>query len=320
MLRTDGAPSLPTNVAHMARTATMSTIQTKLPRIQRCSGMHDSPARDRVGQRFAAMPRGASISPANVTSLSRTDSRIEDRNVRQIAIFPRIVQAVTNHEFIRNGEAYQVYLDLDSFRFLLLQQCDDSQVAGVPPLQHVEQVLQGETAVDDVFNNNNAPALDVFVEIFQDANHTGALRRRAIGGNRHEIDFERDRHLPHQVRHERDGAIEHSDEQRHVIAVDFVKLLRHLSGARPDLTVANQDPGHSGRAWLVLAHVPSRCRFSVRSARSIPRSRRTVQPSPISSVAPPRPNWASRRTASVRSAESMHVSMALASQQRITRL
>src|SRR5215204_1040014 len=288
MLRTDGAPSLPTNVAHMARTATMSTIQTRLPRIQRCSGMHNSPARDRGGQRFAAMPRGASISPANVTSLSRIDSRIEDRNVRQIAIFPRIVQAVTNHEFIRNGEAYQVYLDLDGFRFLLLQQCDDSQVAGVPPLQHVEQVLQGETAVDDVFDNNNAPALDVFVEILQDADHTGALRRRAVRGNRHEIDFERDRHLPHQVRHEGDGAVEHPDQQRHVVAVRFVELLRHLGGPRPDLTVAYQNPGHPGRAWLIAHRLPS-ARLADRSARSIPRSRRTVQPAPSSSAGPPRP-------------------------------
>src|SRR5215210_6858718 len=115
MLRADGAPSLPTNVAHIAKTATMSTIQTKLPRIQRCSGMHDSPARDRGDQRFAAMPRGASISPVNATSLSRIDSRIENRNIRQIAVFPRIVKAVTNHELIRNGESYHVYLDLDRF-------------------------------------------------------------------------------------------------------------------------------------------------------------------------------------------------------------
>src|SRR5215208_1940311 len=104
MLRTVGAPSLPTNVAHMARTATMSTIQTKLPRIQRCSGMNESPARDRGSHRFAAMPRGASISLAKGTSLSRIDSGIEDRNIRQIAIFPRIVEAVTNHEFVRNRE------------------------------------------------------------------------------------------------------------------------------------------------------------------------------------------------------------------------
>src|SRR5829696_6181525 len=300
MLRTDGAPSLPTNVAHMARTATMSTIQTRLPRIQRCSGMHDSPARDRGGQRFAAMPRGASISPANVISLSRIDSRMEDRNVRQIAIFPCIVEAVTNHEFIRNGEAHQVYLDLDRFRFLLLQQCDDSQVARVPPLQHVEQVLQGETAVDDVFNNNNAPALDVFVEILQDANHTGALRCRAIRGNRHEIDLERDRHLPHQVRHERDGAVEHSHQEGHVIAVRLVELLRHLGSPRPNLTVVYQDPGHTGRAWFPVAasHGPSSFRLAVRSRLSIPRSRRTVQPSPISSAGPLCLDWASRSTAS----------------------
>src|SRR5918993_5562899 len=139
MLRTVGAPSLPTNVAHMARTATMSTIQTRLPRIQRCSGMYESPARDRNDHRFAAMPRGASISPTNLTSLSRIDSRIKDCNIRQIAVFPRIVKAVTDHEFIWNREAHQVDLDLDRFRFLLFQQCHDSQVSGVPPLQHVEQ-------------------------------------------------------------------------------------------------------------------------------------------------------------------------------------
>src|SRR5215213_5630365 len=319
MLRTDGAPSLPTNVAHIARTATMSTIQTRLPRIQRCSGMHDSPARDRGGQRFAAMPRGASISPANVTSLSRIDSRIEDRNVRQIAIFPRIVEAVTNHEFIRNGEAYQVYLDLDSFRFLLLQQCDDSQVAGVPPLQHIEQVLQGEPAVDDVFDNNNAPALDVFVEILQDPHDPGTLRRRAVRGNRHEIDFERDRHLPHQVCHEGDGAVEHPDEKRHVGAVHLVKLLRHLGGSRPNLTISDQDAGYPGRAWLVVAHGTSPCRLFVRSARSIPRSRRTVQPSPISSAVRPRPDSARRSTALVRSAESSLTSVVSVSQRRMTR-
>src|SRR5215203_1858310 len=319
MLRTDGAPSLPTNVAHIARTATMSTIQTRLPRIQRCSGMHDSPARDRGGQRFAAMPRGASISPANVTSLSRIDSRIEDRNVRQIAIFPRIVKAVTNHEFIRNGEAYQVYLDLDSFRFLLLQQCDDSQVAGVPPLQHVEQVLQGETAVDNVFDNNNTAPLDVFIEVLQNANDTGALRRRAIRGDRHEIHFERDRHFPHQVRHERDCAIKDPDQQRHVVAIGPVELLRHLGGSRPNLTVIYQDSGHTGRAWLPVAHELSSCRLAVRSTLSIPRSRRTVQPSPISSAGPLRRERASRSTASVRSAVSQFAFVVSSTQLRTTR-
>src|SRR5215217_4497903 len=104
MLRTVGAPSLPTNVAHMARTATMSTIQTRLPRIQRCSGMNESPARDRGGHLFAAIPRGASISSANMASLFCIDFRVENRNIRQIAIFPRVVKAIANHEFVRDSE------------------------------------------------------------------------------------------------------------------------------------------------------------------------------------------------------------------------
>src|SRR5918997_3638057 len=102
MLRTVGAPSLLTNVAHMARTATMRTIQTRLPRIQRCSGINESPARDRGNHRFAAIPCGVSISSADATSLSSVDSWIEYRNIRQIAIFPRIVKAVANHELVRN--------------------------------------------------------------------------------------------------------------------------------------------------------------------------------------------------------------------------
>src|SRR5919112_5393989 len=83
MLRADGAPSLPTNVAHIAKTATMSTIQTKLPRIQRCSGIHDSPARDRGGQRFAAMPRGAEYITGQLDlTLSH---RLSDRGSRHTA-------------------------------------------------------------------------------------------------------------------------------------------------------------------------------------------------------------------------------------------
>ena len=94
------------------------------------------------------------------------------------------------------------------------------------------------------------------------------------------------------------------DQQRHVLAVGLVELLRHLGGSRPNLTVIYQDPGHPGRAWLLAAHGLSSFRFAVRSTRSIPRSRRTVQPSPISSAVPLRLDWASRSTASVRSAES----------------
>src|SRR3954452_22479955 len=121
MLRTVGAPSLPTNVAHMARTATMSTIQTRLPRIQRCSGINNSPARDRGGHHFAAVPRGASISSVKATSLSGIDFGIEDRNIRQISIFPRIVKAVANHEFIRDRETDQIDLVFDRFWFHLFQ-------------------------------------------------------------------------------------------------------------------------------------------------------------------------------------------------------
>src|SRR5215211_2280548 len=319
MLRTVGAPSLVTNVAHMARTATMSTIQTRLPRSQRCSGINDSPARDRGGHRCAAVPRGASISLLNETSLSCIYSRIQHRNIRQIAIFARVVEAVANHELVRDRETDQIDLDLDRFWFLFLQQCDDPQVARVPPQQYIEQVLQSESTVDDVFDNNNAPTFDIFVEILQDAHYTRALRRRPIRGDRHEIDFERDRHLPHQVRHECNGAVEDSHQQRHVIAVGLVELFRHLGGSRPNLTVTYQDPGHTGRAWLVVAHGLSSSRLAVRSARSIPRSRRTVQPSPISSAGPPRRDWASRSTASVRSAEIQLAFVVSSSQSRITR-
>src|SRR5689334_3109964 len=106
-------------------------------------------------------PRRASISLAFCALVSRVDTGVEDRDVGQIPILTRVIKPESDDEFVRNREANLVYLDLDSIWLVLLQQRYDRDVGGVAPLEVIQQILQGEPAVDDILDHDDPPPLDL---------------------------------------------------------------------------------------------------------------------------------------------------------------
>ncbi len=84
--------------------------------------------------------------------------------------------------------------------------------AGFRRWRHIQQVLQSQPAIDDVFDDQHTSTFDVLVQILENSNRPGAGDIVAIAGHGHEVDLELGVHRPHQVGHERDRARQDSDE------------------------------------------------------------------------------------------------------------
>lgn len=63
--------------------------------------------------------------------------------------------------------------------------------AGLLRFKVLDQIAQGKTAVQDIFGDKHMTALDLAGEVFDDANHTGALHAVAVGRNGHVVHFDR---------------------------------------------------------------------------------------------------------------------------------
>src|ERR1019366_2891943 len=99
---------------------------------------------------------------------------------------------VADHEFGLDVEPDVGDLEMRPRRDgALYQQRADRQAFRSPSEKAVTQVGQGETAVEDVFDDEDVATGQVDVEVFQDPYDAARLRRGSIGGDGHEVELER---------------------------------------------------------------------------------------------------------------------------------
>ena len=111
-----------------------------------------------------------------------------------------------------------------------------SSVAGFARAEAAQQVLERQPGVDDVLDDQHVAVLDRGVEILEDAHDPGGVGRRAVGGDRHEIDLHRDLDQAHQVGEEEHRALQHPHQQQRrrcrVVARDLLAELGHAQAQR----------------------------------------------------------------------------------------
>src|ERR1019366_480191 len=83
----------------------------------------------------------------------------------------------------------------------------------------VAQVGQGETAVEDVFDDEDVATGQVDVEVFQDPYDAARLRRGSIGGDGHEVELERQLNAAGEVGEEDERPFEHADQKRRATGI-----------------------------------------------------------------------------------------------------
>ena len=123
---------------------------------------------------------------------------------------------------------------------VLHQQGADLEAGRTAGQQVALEVVEGEPAVDDVLDDEDVAVGQVDVEVLHDAHHPRRPGGAAVGGDRHEVDLDRQRDGPGQVAHEHEGALQHPDEQRRSVGVVVGDLPAELDD--PGLEVAARTP------------------------------------------------------------------------------
>src|SRR5918999_1099919 len=204
--------------------------------------------------------------------------RMEDRDVRQVAVALREVEPVADHKAIRDLESDVADVDVDLTPLRLGHQRADLQRGRIARLQRAHEVGERQARVDDVLDHEHVSRLHVDVEVLEDADDARGVGRRAVAGDGHEVDLARDGQAAHQVGHEEDGALKHADQEQVAAGVVGGDLLPQLRDPVLQRNLVDED-SLNGRLQLglALAHVSSRVARTP-SCSTIPGTHTTSSP------------------------------------------
>ena len=87
----------------------------------------------------------------------------------EVAVALADIEAVAHDEVGRDGEADVAQGDLDALLALLDQQGADVEALRLAGLEVAAQIVQRQAAVDDVLDDEDAAALELGVEVLDDA-------------------------------------------------------------------------------------------------------------------------------------------------------
>ena len=156
-----------------------------------------------------------------------------DADERQMAELAGIVETVSDDEFVLDLEADIFDLDVDLPPARLAQQARGSQALRVSRSEHVLEIVQRQTGVDDVFDDNDVAALQRGVEVLEKPHLAGALRRGAVARNGDEVERHgARRHGAREVGEKHERTLQHGDEmQRLAVGIVRVDLRGHFVDA-----------------------------------------------------------------------------------------
>jgi hypothetical protein len=166
-----------------------------------------------------------------------------------------VIEAVADRKPVRDLEADVANRQIHTPALGLGEQRADLERARLAGAQVLEQIVQGQPGIDDVLDQEHIAIGDRGVEVLEDPDHARGVGRRAITGDRHEVDLARDFELPHQVGEEEDGALEHADHHQVATGVVAVDLGAELDD--PPLQLLGLD---QGLADVRVVHGPQRRR------------------------------------------------------------
>ena len=198
-----------------------------------------------------------------------------DPKIVKVAITLGNIKPVAHDEFIGKSEPHITKIGLDLLHSFFQKKRTHFQARRIPRRKILSQVIQGQTTIDNVFDDDHVATGKIDIKVLHDPDDTTGLRRRAVGRHRHEVELNGKRDCASDIGHEHDCALEHGDEKWRstgVIGGDFFSefhdaLLNGFVG-NEDLTKMGIDIGMrmfvSGRRVSHAANVvqPSavRCR------------------------------------------------------------
>src|SRR3954465_177255 len=160
-----------------------------------------------VGRRFpkAGFPPSAGSAGVGL--------RLEEGDVRKVPEPFVEVEAVADDEVGGDREALVADVELDLVDARLLQQRDDLQARRLPGPEVLQQVVERQARVDDVLYDEDVAPLDLVVEVLEDPHDARGMGRRAVGGDVHEVEHQRQADAPGEIGHQHERALQDADEQ-----------------------------------------------------------------------------------------------------------
>src|SRR5206468_7293762 len=114
---------------------------------------------------------------------------VQDTHIGQIPVPLGEIEAVADHEAVRDLEAHVADVDLDLAPIRLRQQGADLEAGRRPGLEVPDEVGERQPRVDDVLDHEDVAPFDVDVEVLEDPDDARGVGRGAVARDRHEVDL-----------------------------------------------------------------------------------------------------------------------------------
>ena len=174
-------------------------------------------------------------------TLSGMSSSLRTRHVRQVPVPLAEIEAVADHEAVRDLEAHVAHGHVDLAPLRLRQKRAHLEARRLARLEIAHQIGERQARVDDVLDDEDVPALDVDVEVLENPHNSRGVGRRAVARDGHEVDLARHRQMAHEVGQEEDGALEDADEEQVAACVVGGDLRAELGDPPLERRLLDQD-------------------------------------------------------------------------------
>src|SRR5579862_1341657 len=167
--------------------------------------------------------------------------QLKDKHVLQIAVAFSVIEAVSDHKFIRDLESDVIGLHRLQPPRRLIEQCRYTERLGLPLPQNAQEIAQGQTGVENILDEDYIEAGDVAIEIFQHAHLAGRFLAPAVARDGDEVDRTFQVNLANEVGEKNARALQHAN-QVNALAFEVARnLARDAANPLFDLSAPNQD-------------------------------------------------------------------------------
>src|SRR5205085_5675522 len=102
-------------------------------------------------------------------TLPKRGLEVQNPDIRQVAVFLLVVQAVADYENIRNLEPQVGHRHFHPAGVRLAEQGTDPQALRTANLQLLQQIRERQAGIDDVFHNQDVAPRDVLAQVAHDS-------------------------------------------------------------------------------------------------------------------------------------------------------
>src|SRR5690625_4453491 len=159
---------------------------------------------------------------------------VECVDVREVTTELPVIESVAEDELVGNGKADVVEIEVDFGGVGFMEERDAGERCRVLVPHSLEHVFHRQARVDDVFHDDHMAAFDAGVDFLELSHLAAGDFGGAVGGELEEVDLAIDIDVAHEVGHEDERTVEHTDEDGLLAVIVGGDLLPELGDALLD--------------------------------------------------------------------------------------